>query len=97
VVDRVDVNSQHAHNYAVHYVEVQPEKSIQRTKHNMSETDSSVVVVPEGKNGVFSVTATATKTTAPGEHDKADLYRYQLGFGNYHSTEAVYVVEPLQS
>ena len=57
----------------------------------MSDSDTSVVVVPEMKDGVVGITATATKTTAPGEYDKMDPYRYQLGFGNYHSTEAVYV------
>jgi hypothetical protein len=55
----------------------------------MSDSDTSVVVVPQLKDGVVGVSATTTKTTAPGEHDKGDPYRYQLGFGNYHATEAV--------
>ena len=57
----------------------------------MSDSETSVVVVGEMNNGVVGVTATATKTTAPGEHDERDPYRYQLGFGSYFATEAVYV------
>jgi hypothetical protein len=55
----------------------------------MSESDTSVVVVAEPKDGIPGVTAATTKTTAPQEHDAKDPYRYQLGFGNYFSTEAV--------
>jgi hypothetical protein len=58
----------------------------------MSDSETSVVVVPDVQSGIFGVSATATKTTAPREHDKSDPYQYQLGFGNYVSTEAVYEV-----
>ena len=57
----------------------------------MSDSETSVVVVPDVQSGIVGVTATATKTTSPREHDKSDPYQYQLGFGNYVSTEAVYV------
>ena len=61
----------------------------------MSDSETSVVVLPEVRNGVVGVTATETKTIAPRENDKHDPYRYQLGFGNYVATEAVYVQSAL--
>lgn len=49
--------------------------------------DAAGLVLGDSKRTKFGASAAGSRTTKPkGEEDP---YRYQLGFGNYFSTEAV--------
>ena len=48
--------------------------------------DAGIVVI-EARSTKFGASARGSRTTIPKGED--DPYRYQLGFGNYFSTEAV--------
>lgn len=55
----------------------------------MGDSSEMVLVTKSSSMNKFGASAAGSRTTAPTE---ADPYRYQLGFGNYFSTEAVYVL-----